>query len=114
MKLIVSLNIFIHSSATTFLSLYCFNLSGIFTKITHFLNKLYHINECLRKIHDFYYKIVSKQEENIMDRAIKDLDAVLHTLILVQEAYRNGILDTIELDKLLNGPIEALIDYIDL
>ena len=34
-----------------------------------------------------------------MDRAIKDLDAVLHT---------------IELDKLLNGPIEALIDYIDL
>lgn len=49
-----------------------------------------------------------------MDRAIKDLDAVLHTLILVQEAYRNGILDTIELDKLLNGPIEALIDYIDL
>lgn len=49
-----------------------------------------------------------------MDRAIKDLDAVLHTLILVQEAYRNGILDAIELDKLLNGPIEALIDYIDL
>lgn len=49
-----------------------------------------------------------------MDRAIKDLDAVLHTLILVQEAYRNGILDTIELDKLLNGPIEALADYISL
>ena len=49
-----------------------------------------------------------------MDRAIKDLDAVLYTLILIQETYRNGILDKIDLDKLLNGPIEALIDYIDL
>lgn len=49
-----------------------------------------------------------------MDRAIEDLDAVLHTLILIQEAYSHGILDKIELDKLLNGPIEALADYIEL
>lgn len=50
----------------------------------------------------------------MMDRAIKDLDVVLLTLILVQKAHRNGILGTIELDKLLNSPIEVLINYINL